>query len=566
MLNTLNKILSLLSRKQKVGTIYMFILLLINSLVEIFGIGAVIPLLNLLIEDNIIENYAWAKWLYVNLNLKDVKHLIVIVSLLVFIIFCIKNIATIWIRYIQSKFSFNIYKDLSLKVLNHGHSKGLLYYKSINSSNLVRDIKDAPSVFSSSIYLNFLTLYNELIITIAISIFLLIYNFKVCVTLFAFVLPIFLVFYIWVQKKNIELNTSKQKVEPEIYKNIYHSIFGYIDIVISSSYEFYSKRIKKNLNTLTEINIKTFVYNIIPSKIIESSIFLAVSVIIAFGVFFFDSMKQLVELLGIFIIAAYKIMPSINRISIASNSLTQNSWVFDSLSPLIYNSADNNLPKQIPIEFKNELKLESVSFKYPSQDSYIFKNFSLKIKKGEVIGLFGASGSGKTTLLNILMGFVIPTKGKYMIDNTTYDKTYFNSLCNIVGYVQQHVYLMDSSIAENIAFGYSKNQIDYKKIDKVLKQADLTEMVNKLPEGSNTQIGENGTKISGGQRQRIGIARALYFDSEILFFDESTSSLDNKSGKQIMDSIYRLNDGKMTIIIISHNLNSLADCDRIIKI
>ena len=168
--------------------------------------------------------------------------------------------------------------------------------------------------------------------------------------------------------------------------------------------------------------------------------------------------------------------------------------------------------------------------------------------------------------MNILLGFLKPTNGTYKIDQIELTKDYYPALYKKVGYVQQQVYLIDATLAENIALGSKRSEINHQKIEKVLKQTRLWDMVLNLPDKTNTMIGENGAKFSGGQRQRIGIARALYFDAEILFLDEATSALDNQTEREISEAITELSDGKLTLIIIAHRLSTLEGCDRIIEI
>ena len=218
------------------------------------------------------------------------------------------------------------------------------------------------------------------------------------------------------------------------------------------------------------------------------------------------------------------------------------------------------------LKFNHHLKLQDVDFQYATSQDFILKDYSLSIKKGSVTGITGPSGSGKTTLMNILLGFIQPTKGKFFIDNEELTVAHIEAYHKKVGYVQQQVYIIDATLLENIAFGIEVDQIDTAKVEDVLKKASLWDLVSKLPQGINEMIGENGSKLSGGQRQRLGIARALYVVAEILFFDEATSSLDDETEKEITESIKKLSDGRLTIIIIAHRLTTLKYCDRIIKI
>ena len=564
--NNYFKINQLLDQKQNSKMFFLFLLLILNSVLELFGLGAVLPLLVAIIDENIIENHWWADWIYQNFNLKDERQIILLLSFVVFLVFCLKNILSISIKNFHAKFTFSLFKSLSLRLHKIKFLKGYLYFKSINSNIIVRDILQATLSFSSKVFLNYFYLINELLVLIVITLFLLFYDIKVFIILFITVLPFFLIFYRWARKKNVRINNQRKVVQPLVMKNIYQSIYGYVDVIVTDSEKLFRNKIKGNLSTLSNLNRKSIVYNLIPSKVVETSIILAVVILISSGLYFFDTKDQLLQLIAVFIVASYKIIPSINKISISMNILSQNYWVFDSLSPLIDNPSIDYSKKTKKFSFKRELKLESIYFKYPGQTNYVLQDFSLTIKKGDVVGFIGPSGSGKTTIINILLRFLKPSSGLFSVDNNPISNFSLSSFYQKVGYVQQHVYLVDSTLAENIAFGLDINQIDFNKIHEVIKKVGLLKMVNLLPNGLNTLIGENGSKLSGGQRQRIGIARALYFDADILFFDEATSSLDDKTANQIIHTLDKLKNQELTIIIISHNLNNLSICDRVIDL
>lgn len=566
LLETICFILRILPKKYHLRLAGVAVLLLVNSLLELLGLGAIIPVFSVLLEDNVVEKYAWAEWIYQTFNLTDERQLIVALAIGLFFIIVIKNILSLWILKINSTFSLSLYKYFALRLHKLYYRSGFSFFKTTNSNLVVRNIRTATNQFSNLQVLGSLNLLNEIIVLIFIVVSIAIYNLQILAILFVTVIPPFFLFYRWVSIRSIELGNIKNKIDPIIGKNMFQSIFGYVDVVITGSEKAFRKRIKKNLDELVEVDIKTNIYNLAPTRIIETSLMLAIAVIVSFGIYYLPSKTELLKLLGLFAVAGYRIMPSVNRMMIALNGLNHSRWVFDILDPLQEEGLEEKKIKQVNLDFKQQLKLENICFSYSGNEDKIFENYNLTVRKGEVIGLVGPSGAGKTTLMNILLGFLKPTSGSYKVDETPLVEKHMKSFYQKIGYVQQQVYLIDGTLAENIAFGCKNEAVDLQKIEEVLKKASLWEMVNKLPEGINELIGENGTKLSGGQRQRVGIARALYFDAEILFLDEATSSLDSETEKEITDSIHNLSDGELTIIIIAHRLSTLENCTRVIEV
>lgn len=216
-------------------------------------------------------------------------------------------------------------------------------------------------------------------------------------------------------------------------------------------------------------------------------------------------------------------------------------------------------------EFINSIQLKDISFKYPENQKWIFKNINFEIKKGDRIGLIGVTGSGKSTLVDIIMGLLTPSEGNIYIDGVQLAPQNLKIWQNLISHVPQNIYLSDTSIIENIAFGVDKNKIDYKLAIECAKKAKIYDSIESLPQKFDTIVGERGSKLSGGQRQRIGIARALYKNAKIIVFDEATNALDNATEKKVIDSI-NLIDKEITLIFIAHRLSTLDKCNKIIKV
>ena len=274
-----------------------------------------------------------------------------------------------------------------------------------------------------------------------------------------------------------------------------------------------------------------------------------------------------IPILGVLAVGAQKLLPALQQAYRSYSTIKGANSSFIDVLNLLDQPLPNNANQDSinPMSFKQEIIFKDLSFRYTKDTPWILKNVNLSFKKGETIGFIGVTGSGKSTLLDILMGLLSPTSGKLLIDGVTITQENRRAWQMHISHVPQSIYLADSTIQENIAFGIESGKIKEYRITQVAQQAQITEMINNLKNKYKTFIGEQGIQLSGGQRQRIGIARALYKDSNVLIFDEATSALDNETEQEIMKQIAQLKDNQ-TVFIIAHRLTTLKQCDRIIRV
>ena len=305
----------------------------------------------------------------------------------------------------------------------------------------------------------------------------------------------------------------------------------------------------------------------IPRFVLEALAFGGVMLLILYLMLQTGSFTKALPIISLYVFAGYRLIPAFQKIY---NSYTQLLFVKPSIEKL-YDDINLLKPHVISTEqnnfiFKKLIELKNVNYNYPNTSRKTLKNINLKIKSNSVVGVIGATGSGKTTMVDIILGLLQPQNGTVLIDNKVLTKKNLKSWQKIIGYVPQHIFLSDDSIAANIAFGKKQNDINYIMVEKAAKIANLHDFILKeLPQKYQTIVGERGIRLSGGQRQRIGIARALYNDPQLLILDEATSALDNQTEKIVMEAINNINKNK-TIIIIAHRLNTIKNCDMILKL
>jgi ABC-type multidrug transport system fused ATPase/permease subunit len=367
-----------------------------------------------------------------------------------------------------------------------------------------------------------------------------------------------------------EIGSTRQRADGLIVQKAQEAIGGIKDVKVLLKEDAFMEHFSKYNLLSAEADAQHFTWSQFPRMYLETIGVVTLSALLLFLTINSADSVQVIPTFGLFALAAFRLLPSANRIMISFNGLRYSSSVISNIEQQL------NEAKLIPIHTTNEhevrnslsfaktIDIQNISHSYDGSETISLNDISISIKKGESIGIIGKSGAGKSTLVDVILGLLAPTSGTIAVDgNSIYDN--LSGWQQIVGYVQQDVFLLDDSILKNIAFGIHEDNIDCERLHQVVKEAQLDDFVYTLSEGLNTLLGERGLRLSGGQKQRIGIARALYHKSSVLVFDEATSALDTETETEIMSEIANLK-GDQTIIVIAHRLSTLRHCDRIVEL
>ena len=421
--------------------------------------------------------------------------------------------------------------------------------------------------------LPFIALVNELFILILIISIIIFYDPLLFWSLILFTAPFLLVYNKIYKKKLREISERRDAESAYMFKLGLQSMEAFREITIFNKVNYFKPLFKKTVDKYSKSVSETFLMNSFSPKFVETVAVLAIFSIFISGYLLNKDLAVLAQFLIIFAIAAFRLIPSMNKIILTSNYIKTNTYIFqhfDKNMEVEELTRDSNKRSKnentSALEFKENLVIKDLAFSFENNTANVLTNLNLTIQKGQTIGIIGTSGAGKTTLLNILLRLFQESSGGIFVDNIKIDKSNLFDWYKLVSYVPQNITLLDGSISENIAFGIPVNEIDNNLLDQVIVQSQLEQFVNLLPEGSQTQIGEKGIKISGGQRQRIGIARALYHGGQILIFDEATSSLDTETEEMLTESINNISHKELTIIIVAHRIQTLKYCDVIYKL
>lgn len=566
-LDTFIRVARILPHSYRWKAVLSLFLLLVNSVMDLLGLGAVVPLIVMVLRENSFQENEWLAWLYEHSFATSETEFIYHFSFALLLIIIIKNLASILIQYIQTEYAYSLQKHFSLHLFKAFSDKGLLYFKSTNSTKVMRDVQSVPLAFASRVILPLLSVLNELVIMVLIVIGLYTYDSFVLILLVGIVLPTFLGFFLLTRKKSKFIAKRKHEIQPSLHKNILEMVFGFVDMMITNTKAQFESRHESLQEEFSKRQVQEVVLKYAPPKILETAMFLGVIIIFLYGVTYYDSSERLIELLGIYALAAYRTMPSVNRILIGMVGITGYRYTIDLIEKeiAIFSKSTEADAEVKPLAFSHGIEAKDLVFNYNEQSGNVLDGVSLDIKKGTSVGIIGESGSGKSTFMNILLGFFRPTSGSVLVDGKHIFEDNLISWRSLVGYVQQEVFLVDGTIKENVAFGCDVADIDEEKVVESLKTANLYEFVKGLEHGIHSTIGERGGMLSGGQRQRIAIARALYSGAEILFFDEATSAMDSKTEEEITESIHALQKQNLTLVIIAHRISTLKYCDKIVQ-
>jgi len=563
----LDKLSCLFSDREKKQFIKIIILIVIGAALEVVSLISIIPFFSLLAQDTsykVNEVVLSVAPEYSDLSRVE---LIFAIGLLVSVLFIVKNLYLLLINYKAHKFIYEKYTNISTALLEKYINMPYLDHTQNSSSILQRNINTDVFWLVANILVPSVTFLTEVVITIAIMVSL-IYIEPLSIILMV-IFGILTVLMMKIVKSRVgNLGSISQSYFGEMVRSVDQSLGGIKLTKVSSSEEYFIKNYRQNItqyanNTALLKNISQW-----PRYFVETILIVGVvlvSIFISSGA----SLAENLPVIAFFGMAIVRLMPSFNRIISAYTNIRYYSASLDTVYKEINKSKSSegfpdSASNNYVLTFNSILEFKNVDFIYPGAPSHAVSSLNIKIKYGETVAFVGTSGSGKTTIIDLICGLIEPTKGTICVDNVNIHNnlTYWKSF---IGYVPQVVYLLDDSIRNNIAYGHDIETIDDTKIKYALHFSQLDNYVSELEFGLDTNIGENGIKMSGGQRQRLGIARALYNSPKVLILDESTAALDNKTQRDLTESIQLLSK-EVTVIIVAHRLSIVEGCDHIFVI
>lgn len=565
----LKKLNYIFDRKQKRRIALLLFIILIGTGLELVGVTAILPFINIVMKPWNIESMKYWGTIYSFLGMKSPAQFIIVFAIALIIIYIVKNIYIAVMYELQYRFVYNNQRRLATRILGAYMREPYLFHLEHNSAELMRNVNTDTDMLFKAVFgtLQFLT---ETCVCIVLVIYLLFLDKTITVGVALLVMIFGLVFF-KIYKKKLAITAQESRIyQSGMTKWLQQSFGGVKEIKVMGREEYFLGQYDQNYRGYAD-NMHVYMFmQVLPRPIMEalcvSALLSVVALKLANGV---DS-QYFVSTLSVFAIAAFRLLPSFNRITgnlsiIMFNKVSVDA-VYHDLKEIdeIVSAHEEQTEDRKELRLKEAIRIKHLMFRYPNVEQYVLNDVSLDIPKNKSIAFIGPSGAGKTTLADIILGVLTPESGSVMADGVDIFKN-LELWHKTIGYIPQVIYLMDDTIRNNIVFGIPENEIDENRIISVLREAQLETFVMSLESGLDTIIGERGVRLSGGQRQRIGIARALYTNPEVLVLDEATSALDNDTEKAVMEAIDHLANSK-TLIIIAHRLTTIQNCDLVYEI
>ena len=537
----IKEIIQLLPEKQRKRGIWVAFSVLLRAILDFAGVAALIPILLVVVKQDGGRGMMLA----------------LCGAVLLFVL--LKNALVAFLARVQSRYQLEIYREFSRRMFANYYHRGLLFLKGKSSVQLGHEVNYVCYMFSSCVLAPVFRMAGEAVLVLLMVTALVAWEPLAGFLLCASFLPLTGLYVGLVRKRLRRYGMEELEARRKQSRTVVEAYRGYAELEIARAFHTSLASFDQGMEFIVHNRLRMEVYQLFPSFLSEVAIVTGLALLIGTG------SGDLGLVSGVFAVAAFRLIPAVRAVlnswvtlQNASHTIT----VVEEGIAVVNDELQESLSSELPFDFKHTLELRGLEFAFPDGHT-LFSGLDLVISRGERIGVRGASGSGKSTLFNLMLGFFPPTSGEILIDGRKLTSTNRSEWHKQVGYVPQEIFIIEGTLADNIALGQS--QVDLTKVMQVLEQVQLKEWADELPQGLDTPLGEYGSRLSGGQKQRIGIARALYKEAEVLFFDEATSALDNKTEQEINHALEMLSreHRELTLIVIAHRESSLSFCDRI---
>ncbi|HSH72689.1 MAG TPA: ABC transporter ATP-binding protein [Methylophilaceae bacterium] len=557
------KIRVLLSASERKATWILLSLMLVGMVLETLSIGLVIPSLSLMMQDDTYAQYPAIQHLFKSMGNPDKPKVITIAMLALVGIYLVKNLFMAFLAWRQTKFSYGVQVNLSQRLFTFYLRQPYTFHLQRNSAQLLRNVGGEVNVFTNAITSSLMILAESFVLFGIAVLMMLIEPLGAAIVVMVVGSSAF-VYHRSTKKRITKWGVARQFHERLRIQHLQQGLGGAKDVkLLGRESDFLGQYYLHNMASAQVGKLQATLQQM-PRLFLELLAVTGLAILVISMLGQGREIASIVPTLGLFAAAAFRLMPSVNRILSAIQTMRFAMPAVDTLHQELSLAEPEIIKKSTgTVVFKNEIALKDITYIYPNSNTEAVNCLSLTIHKGRSIGLIGASGSGKSTLVDIILGLLSPETGLILIDGEDMQKN-LRQWQDQIGYVPQSIYLTDDTLRRNVAFGLADDQIDNAAVHRAIKAAQLEEFVLGLPDQYEAVVGERGIRLSGGQRQRIGIARALYHDPSLLVLDEATSALDTATEEGVMQAINAL-QGTKTIIIVAHRLSTVEYCDQIYR-
>ena len=561
------KLSYLLTRREKRNGVILFALMILGALFEVVGVGAIPAFVGVISMPERLLEFTSVRVVYDFLGMESPQDMVLWSALGLIVIFTLKNLYLAFMAYIRARYTSNRQVTISNRLFRAYLHSAYTFHLQRNTAELLRNTNSEAGAITGGVLLPMMSLLMEA--CVLVFIFVLLFVVEPLVTLITFGVfgTITVLFYRVTREKITEYAKEEQYHRKQSVQAVNQGLGGFKDARILGREQFFLNSYQESTWFKAKAARFKAVISALPRLFLETMAVAGMLGVSALLVAQDRPLETVVPTLTLLGVAIVRLMPSFTKIA---GDFTALKWgqraldvVYDDIVAL--DSAERELKKRRssdhrePLVFAREIRLDGLSYHYPGSDEQALRDITLSIPHHASVGFVGPSGAGKTTIVDVVLGLLTPTEGRVLVDDVDIQDR-LPAWQRKIGYIPQHIYLTDDTVRRNVAFGMDDDEIRDEAVWDAIDAAQLRELIESLPEGLGTMVGERGVRLSGGQRQRIGIARALYHKPEVLVMDEATSALDNQTERLIVDALEQL-QGQHTMIVIAHRLSTVRNCD-----
>ena len=559
----LKRVISILDNKEKRFFYYLSFAFFFVAIIETFGVVLIIPFIEIASNPEIINSNYQLNLINDFFQFRNTNSFILFLGISYFFYLIFSQAFKAVIMYLQLRFTFSLESSVSKRLLEAYLRQTYSWFLDKHSGDMGKGILSEVAETIHYSLTPLLGMISQLFLSILLVILIVLVNPLVALITLLFLLVLNLLIFNKVKNWIKLIGINKVKHNQRRYKTVVEAFGAIKEIKLSGIEKIYSNKFSSAANDFSTANLNVQIVSILPKYLLEALSFGFLILFILYNLSLGNNLTEVLPILSMFAFAALRLIPAFQQIFSSLNKINFSTKGLDDILYRLNENKNLKISKKTnnSLQIKNKIEINNLNFVYPNSNRMALNKINLSILSGKKIGIVGSTGSGKTTLIDILLGLLKPTDGEISLDGNEISKLGLREWQNSIGYVPQNIFLSDKTIAENIAFGLSLEELDIERVKEVCKIASLHKFITEeLEQSYFTEVGERGIRLSGGQRQRIGIARALYSNPSLLVLDEATSALDNLTEKIIIESIAN-HSKNITTIIIAHRLNTIKNCD-----
>ena len=568
--STIQKLREILTRREKLQVGILLFAIIAMAFSQAVGVASVLPFISLVMDPNMVFDNQYLNWVYKSFNLTSVNRFIVFVGVAMFCIIILANTISAFATWLKLRFAWMNNHRLSRRLLEKYLSMPYAYFLNQNSADLSKNVLAEVNQLTNQYLIPLLTIITNSMVAVFILLMLLWVDVIISLITLLFLGGAYAAIF-WRVNKNLKYRGDlRMQANVMRFKAVNEAFGGIKEIKVLNREPYFLDDYSRESYKHARLMSWNAVIGQVPRFALEAIAFGGIIIFVLVLLLTREDARQVIPLASLFAFAGYRLMPALQQIFTSFTQMQFNTAVLDRIYNDFVHREIGTLPDTFyrgkdaeKLSFTKGITLSNVSYNYPNTEYSVIKDINLSIKRNTSVAFVGSTGAGKTTLVDIILGLLPPQQGKILIDDLPLDSSNIIKWQRNIGYVPQHIYLSDDTVARNIAFGVPDNKIDQEALESAARIANIQDFIlNELPQGYDTLVGERGIRLSGGQRQRIGIARALYHDPEMLVFDEATSALDGVTEEMVLEAMD--NAAKLkTLIVIAHRLTTVKNCDMV---